>query len=107
MRKRKNVDIVQNIQKRFQTAMIGSLARMEDYFGFTWGHNEENITNKQLENLDLWEELREDILDHCNYQMRCALNDLKNFLDSSLEEPPKYKETIRFKFNTDIDEERE
>ncbi len=37
MRKRKNMDIVQNIQKRFQTAMIGSLARVEDYFGFYVG----------------------------------------------------------------------
>lgn len=101
MRKRKNTDIVQNIQKRFQTAMIGSLARMEDYFGFTWGHNEDDLTNEQLENLDLWEELREEILDHCNYQMRCAVNDLKNFFDQTIEDHPKYKETIRFKFNKD------
>lgn len=100
MRNRKNnVDIVSNIQKRFQTAMIGSLARMEDYFGFLWGHDEDedNLTNKQLENSELWEELREEILDHSNYQMRCALNDLKNYLTQKLEHDT-YKETINFKF---------
>lgn len=105
MRRRKNIDIVQNIQKRFQTAMIGSLARVEDYFGFIWGHDDDNVTNEQLENLDLWEELREEILDHCNYQMRCALNDLKNFIDQSIDDPPRYKETIRFKFNNKDEEQ--
>jgi hypothetical protein len=105
MRKRKNMDIVQNIQKRFQTAMIGSLARVEDYFGFMWGHDEdeEKLTNKQMENSELWEELREEILDHSNYQMRCAINDLKNFFNE-ISNQNTYKETIKFKFNKEDEE---
>lgn len=107
MRKKKNnLDIVNNIQKRFQTAMIGSLARMEDYFGFLWGHDqdEENLTNKQLDNSELWEELREEILDHSNYQMRCALNDLKTFLNQNIE-TNRYQENIKFTFKTQENEE--
>lgn len=106
MKKRKNIDIVNNIQKRFQTAMIGSLARVEDYFGFVWGHdeNEEDLTRKQLENSELWEELREEILDHSNYQMRCALNDLKNFLCQNTE-TNRYQESIKFTFKTKEEEE--
>ena len=103
MRKRK-VDIAQSIQKRFQTAMIGSLARMEDYFGFMWGHNKDMISIEQSENRRLWEELREEILDHSNYQMRCALNDLKNYLYSQLPDN-KYQESITFRFNKDEEQE--
>jgi len=104
--KKSNLDIVNNIQKRFQTAMIGSLARMEDYFGFLWGHDqdEDNLTNKQLENSELWEELREEILDHSNYQMRCALNDLKIFLSQHIA-TDRYQENIKFTFKTKEDEE--
>lgn len=103
-KKPKQLDITHNIQKRFQTSMIGSLARVEDYFGFMWGHDKDMISIEQSENRRLWEELREEILDHSNYQMRCAINDLKNYLDLKLESQHRYQEKIHFKFNKEDQE---
>ena len=75
------INIYKQIQKRFQTSMIGSLARVEEYFGFLWGHDKNHLSNKEYANKELWEELRTEILNHCNYQMREALEDIKEYLD--------------------------
>ena len=37
-------DLIYAIEKRFQTTTIGSLARIENYLGFTWGHNKDMIS---------------------------------------------------------------
>ena len=76
-----NNAIIKNIKKRFQTSMIGSLARIEDYFGFLWGFNKHNPNLNEQKNLDLWEELRTEILNHCNHQMRLATEELEDFLE--------------------------
>lgn len=73
-------EIIRDIQKRFQTSMIGSLARIENYFGFMWGHDKEVPNAKEDANRDVWEDLRTEILNHCNYQMRLALDDLRDHL---------------------------
>jgi hypothetical protein len=75
------INLYKQIEKRFQTSMIGSLARVEEYFGFLWGHNKNYLSNKEHANRELWEELRTEILNHCNYQMREALEDIKEYLD--------------------------
>jgi hypothetical protein len=73
--------IVKNLKKRFQTSMIGSIARIEDYFGFLWGIDKDKISHIEEQNKNLWEELRTEILNHCNYQMRLALDELEEFLE--------------------------
>lgn len=78
---RKN-NIYNQIQKRFQTSMIGSLARIEDKFGFLWGHPKEELNDREFENREIWEDLRTEILNHCNYQMREALEDLRDYMEN-------------------------
>lgn len=73
--------IVKNLKKRFQTSMIGSIARIEDYFGFLWGIDKDRISHIEEQNKNLWEELRTEILNHCNYQMRLALDEMEEFLE--------------------------
>lgn len=73
--------IVKIIKKRFQTSMIGSLARIEDYFGFLWGFDKHNLNYQEEKNKQLWNELRTEILNHCNYQMRSAIDELYDFLE--------------------------
>lgn len=75
------INLYKQIQKRFQTSMIGSIARIEEIFGFLWGYGKNNLSNREYENRELWEELRTEILNHCNYQMREALEDVKEYLD--------------------------
>ena len=77
---RKN-NIYKQIQKRFQTSMIGSIARIEEKLGFLWGHPKEELDDREYKYREIWEELRTEILNHCNYQMREALEDLRDFTD--------------------------
>lgn len=91
-------DLVSVIEKRFQTTMIGSLARIEDYLGFVWGHNKDMISIEQSDNRQVWQDLREDILDHCNYQMRAALTDLRKFIQNENKSKIVFTETHKFKY---------
>ena len=77
----RNVNIYKSTKKRFETSMIGTLARIEDFFGFLWGDGKSNLTQKEYEYKRLWEELRTEILNHCNYQMRAAIDEMKDYLD--------------------------
>lgn len=69
--------IINQINKRFQTTIIGSLARFEENFGHLWGHNsDKDLTEKQKQFLDVWEYVRTSILNHGNNQMREAIDDV-------------------------------
>lgn len=69
--------IINQITKRFQTTIIGSLARFEDNFGYLWGHNSnKELTDKQQEFLDMWDYVRTSILNHGNNQMREAIDEI-------------------------------
>lgn len=76
--------LISIIEKRFQTSTIGSLARVEKHLGFVWGHDKELISISESDNRNSWLDLREDILDHGNYQMRAALTDIRKLLQDRL-----------------------
>lgn len=103
--KKDDIDIVNSIQKKFQTSMIGSLARIEDYLGFMWGHNKDLISIEQSDNRQIWNELREEILDYSNYQMRSALNDLKKFVANLPDGNAKFTTTFSADLSERINEE--
>jgi hypothetical protein len=79
--------------------MIGSLARIEEYFGFLWGHDKKHLSNTEYANRELWEELRTEILNHCNYQMREALEDIKEYLDYLDKQDQQYEYNFIIKKN--------
>jgi len=58
--------LLQNIEKRLKTTMIGSLAKFEENFAYLW----ENDTINREEYEDLWEETRNEILNNGNNQIR-------------------------------------
>ncbi len=67
------------LTKRFQTTMIGSLFEFEKTFGYLWGYNKdenEPLTAKEEEFLDMWEETRNRILNNGNNQLRKALSEI-------------------------------
>jgi hypothetical protein len=79
-------NFIKQINKRFQTTIIGAIARMEDSFGYLWGHNsDKELTDKQEEFLNLWEATRTSILNHGNHQMRNTVDDVIDFLDAEQE----------------------
>jgi hypothetical protein len=73
--------------------MIGSLFEFEKTFGYLWGHdkNEEDLTDKELDFLDRWDVVRNQILNNGNSQLRKALSDL----DKANTQSPKYN----YRFN--------
>ena len=65
---------IYELEKRFKTTMIGSLARFEQSFGHLW---EEDGPDQQ-EYLDIWEYTRNSILNNGNKQMRAAIDEVSN-----------------------------
>lgn len=67
------------LTKRFQTTMIGSLFEFEKIFGYLWGQNkdEEDLTDEELDFLDKWDFVRNQILNNGNNQLRKAISDME------------------------------
>ena len=88
--------VIADIETKFKTTMIGSLARFEESFGHLW----EEEGPDQQEYLDLWEYTRNSVLNNGNKQMRAAVNDISNtFLNSQ-----KSKITYRFNYRNEGDQ---
>ena len=86
-----NNPILNDVETKFKTTMIGALARFEESFGHLW----EEAGPDQQEYLDLWEYTRNSILNNGNKQMRSALEDLALALDGGSQHRTRYT----YKFN--------
>ena len=71
--------LISNIEKKFKTTMIGSLASFEKYFGELWGHGEEELTSEELRFKELWEQARTEILNNGNSQLRIAQEEIAKY----------------------------
>jgi len=71
--------LMYNIEKKFKTTMIGALSRFENLFGYLWGHGKEHLTASEKEFKKMWEEVRTEILDNGNTQMRTALDEINHY----------------------------
>lgn len=65
-------------KKKVQTTMIGALSSIEKYFAFLWG-DENPQTAEQKKIRWLFEELRSEILDKGNMQIRNLENEFNNY----------------------------
>jgi hypothetical protein len=78
----KNI-LTQLVCKRLETTMIGCLARFESAFGYLWGQNKplnKDLTDQELYFDDLWRDVRNNILNHGNHQIRSLTNDINKAL---------------------------
>lgn len=69
----------ERMANRIRTTMIGAISSIEEYFGFLWGHDEENPTKSQKDLKRVFEDLRKEILDKGNNQLRSIDSDLCNY----------------------------
>jgi DNA replicative helicase MCM subunit Mcm2 (Cdc46/Mcm family) len=60
------------IETKIRTTFIGSLDIFEKAFGDLWGSGVDNPTSSQQEIKELWQQVRNDILDMGNNQLRAA-----------------------------------
>lgn len=69
------------IGTKIRTAFIGALAAFEEEFGFLWGHDIDGpVTDEQKDLAQIWENVRTQILNNGNHQLRAAKQELENHL---------------------------
>ena len=58
--------------KKIQTTMIGALSSIENHFGFLWNHDDgdESLSSESQHMKQLYEDVRSEILDKGNNQIR-------------------------------------
>lgn len=66
--------------KHTRTAFIGALSDFEEVFGYLWGHGEPEgyLTEQQERFAELWEEVRNSILDRGNKEIRSFAKEIDN-----------------------------
>lgn len=89
--------LLDNVYKKFQTTMIGAIARFENNFGYLW----DNDSKQSLAMENLWEDTRNSILNNGNKQARAAMDDIGDFLVNRSGMSVKQKYHYDFKFNND------
>lgn len=91
----KNI-LIQIATKRLETTMIGALSKFENMFGYLWGHHKnhnEELTNNEIYFENMWQDVRNNILNHGNQQIRSLQNDI----NKQLSDRPSVKYTYKFK----------
>jgi hypothetical protein len=66
------------ISKKIRTTFIGAIAKVEESLGFLWGHgkNEADLTPDEAEMAAVWNQVRTDILNIGNNQLRGAQTEI-------------------------------
>ena len=73
--------LLNNLKKKFDTTIIGSLAAFEDRFGELWGHGlpTPELDEDQLYWREAWTDARSKILDNGNANLRAAQNEIAQY----------------------------
>lgn len=80
-----------NAEKKMKTTFIGAIDSIEKKFGHLWGRGKTQLSPSERNWAELWEELRKEILDKGNNQLR----NLKNEIDEYEVEWQKYHYEFR------------
>ena len=68
------------LKKKIETTMIGALSTIEKYFGFLWGHEGNGeLTPEQTHMKEQFDEVRAEILDRGNNQIRNLEAEFTNY----------------------------
>lgn len=70
-----------NVETKIRTTMIGALSLLETKFGFLWGQGKPKgqLTDNELDMDQLKDELRTEILNNGNNQLRSALAEINQY----------------------------
>lgn len=73
--------LLNNLEKKFNTTIIGSLAIFEEYFGELWGHGIEydQLDEEQKEFRKIWKDARSKILDSGNSNLRASQSEISQY----------------------------
>jgi len=90
--------ILQLAIKRLETTMIGALARFENVFGYLWAHHknmDEPLSDSEIHFDNMWQDVRNNILNHGNQQIRGLASDISKQLRNGPEVRYNYKFKMR------------
>jgi len=79
LEQRSKLRLKKDVKKKIETTMIGALASIEKFFGSFWGHDEPEQTPDQARIKELYEELRSEVLDKGNLQIRNSEAEIENY----------------------------
>lgn len=80
LNERSKTRLKKEVKKRVQTTMIGSLSSIEKFFGFLWGEESESEpTKEQVRMREIFEDMRTEILDKGNTQIRNLDSEIENY----------------------------
>ena len=79
LEQRSKIRLKKDVKKKIETTMIGALASIEKYLGELWGHDLPDPTPEQAQLKEVYEELRSEILDKGNTQIRNAEAEIENY----------------------------
>jgi len=79
LEQRSKIRLKKDVKKKIETTMIGALASVEKYFGSLWGGDTPNPTPEQARIKEVYEELRSEILDKGNTQIRNSESEIENY----------------------------
>lgn len=85
--------LIDDVEKRLKTIMIGSISRFENTFGYLWNHGNDIDTDQHEFFRRKWDDLRNDLLNHGNNQIRLAIDSLYDFFE---QKDNKYKYNYNF-----------
>ena len=73
--------LLNNLKKKFDTTIIGSLAAFEERFGELWGHGLPmgELDEDQIYWREVWADTRSKILDNGNANLRAAQNEIAQY----------------------------
>lgn len=95
MNKKDEDKLLDDVEKRFQTLMIGAISRVEKSFGYLWNHGSDPTNETQASFRQKWDNLRTELLNHGNNQIRLAINSIEDYLDGN----NKFSYQYNFKIN--------
>ena len=79
LEQRSKIRLKKDVKKKIETTMIGALASVENHFGGLWGHDSPDPTAEQARFKEIYEELRSEILDKGNAQIRTSESEIENY----------------------------
>ena len=75
----RDLELKANVKRAITTSFIGAISEFEKAFGYIWGHNKQELTENQQKFLELWKQIRNNIMNVGNEQCRIMDREFEKF----------------------------
>src|SRR5438876_201367 len=75
----RDLELKANVKRAITTSFVGAISEFEKAFGYIWGHSKEELTENQQKFLELWKQIRNNIMNLGNDQCRIMDREFERF----------------------------